>query len=68
MIETDESDALQQLLDVGQRLHRDQVARLLQMRRRGADTGRARQVLEALGECLDLACEHRQRLILRWRA
>jgi hypothetical protein len=68
MIEQAGTDALEQLLDVGQRLHRRQVALLLRLRRGGADIGQARQVLEALGDCLDLMCGHRQRLLSRGQA
>jgi len=57
-----ESEALGDLLRAGLHQHRRQVAHLLRLRRCGADTAQARQVLDALGDCLDVMRGHARRL------
>ena len=55
-------DALDRLAAEAARLHRDQIARLLRLRARGADTALAALVLLALGDCLDAMHGHQRRL------
>ena len=64
MVGADENrpDALDRLAAEAARLHRAQIARLLRLRARGADTARAALVLLALGDCLDGLRGHQQRL------
>lgn len=57
-----EPDALERLAAEAARLHRAQIARLLRLRARGADTARAALVLWALGDCLDGLRGHQRRL------
>lgn len=61
-VDGDGPDALDRLVAEAARLHRAQVARLLRLRARGADTARAALVLLALGDCLDAMRGHQRRL------
>lgn len=63
MDEAGDLDALEQLLRAGLRQHRQQMTRLVRLRSRGTDTACARRVLEALGDCLDVICGHRQQIL-----
>ncbi|MEG9502586.1 MAG: hypothetical protein MIN69_12130 [Methylorubrum extorquens] len=55
-------DALDRLTAEAARLHYEQVARLLRLRARGADTVRAVRLLLVLGDCLDGLRGHQRRL------
>ncbi len=55
-------DALDHLTVEAARLHYEQVARLLRLRARGADTARAVRLLLVLGDCLDGLRGHQRRL------
>lgn len=57
-----ELDALDRLAAEAARLHREQIAGLLRLRARGADTARAVRLLLVLGDCLDGLRGHQQRL------
>ncbi|WP_156399062.1 hypothetical protein [Methylobacterium sp. Leaf466] len=47
------------------RYHREQMIRLVHLRAQGEDTTRARLLLDALGDCLDVMRGHRSRLPTR---
>lgn len=55
-------DALGRLIAEALRHHREQMALLVRLRTRGEDTARARLLLVALGDSLDVMQGHQRRL------